>query len=84
MLNVWTDEIAVDLGGKALHNFSRNTYKRVKNFSFIQSEHVQDEDLDLIVSRFDKTIQNLLVTTCAEKLIADDAETLRRVNGFGT
>ncbi|MBR1646707.1 MAG: tetratricopeptide repeat-containing protein, partial [Selenomonadaceae bacterium] len=71
VLNVWTDEFAVDIGGTALHNFSRNTYKRVKNFSFIQSERVENENLDLTIFRFDKTIQNLLISTCDEKLIAD-------------
>ena len=38
VLSVWTDEIAVVIGGEALHNFSRNTYKRVKNFSFIEMD----------------------------------------------
>lgn len=71
VLNGWTDELAVDIGGKVLHNFSNNTYKRVKGFSFIQSERVTNEGLDLTVFRCDNTIQSILVATVDEKLIVD-------------
>lgn len=71
VLNVWTDELAVDIGGRVLHNFSRNTYKRVKEFTFIQEERVANDDLDLTLYRFDKTIQSIIIATCDEKLISD-------------
>ena len=71
VLNVWTDEIAIDIGGKALHNFSRNTYKRVKNFSFIESDLIEDDDISFTVYNFDRTIQSILIADCDEKLIAD-------------
>lgn len=71
VLNVWTDEIAIDIGGQILRNFSRNTYKRVREFTFIQKERAENDDLDLTIYRFDKTIQSILVGTCDEKLIFD-------------
>ncbi|MBQ4403096.1 MAG: tetratricopeptide repeat protein [Selenomonadaceae bacterium] len=71
VLSFWTDELAVDIGGKALHNFSRNTYKRVKNFSFIQEELIENEDISLTFYYFDKTIQSILVANCDKKLIDD-------------
>ena len=71
ILGVWTDELAVDIGGVALKNFSRNTYKRVKNFSFIGAENFKSEDFNLKVFKFDRTIKNLLITTCDEKFILD-------------
>ena len=79
VMNVWTDDLAVDIGGRVLKNFSRNTYKRVKEFTFIQKEHVEHEELDLTIYRFDKTIQSILVATCDAKLIGD---TLRVVGGY--
>ena len=71
MLNIWTDEIAVDIGKKALEKFSRNTYKRIKNFSFIQEERIENEDISLTFYRFDKTIQSIIVKTLDEKFIDD-------------
>ena len=71
VLNVWTDELAVNIGEQALHNFSRNTYKRVKNFSFIQAERVENESLDLTFYRFDRTIQSIIIANCDQKLIDD-------------
>lgn len=71
MLNVWTDELAFDIGKKALERFSRNTYKRVKNFSFIQEERIENEDLALTFYRFDKTIQSIIVKTLDKKFIDD-------------
>ena len=71
VLNVWTDEIAIDIGGQALHNFSRNTYKRVKNFSFIESDLIEDDDISFTVHNFDRTIQSIIIADCDEKLIAD-------------
>ena len=71
VLNEWTDEIAIDIGGAVLQNFSRNTYKRVKNFSFIQSERIENENISLTIFRFDNTIQSIIFDTCDKKLIAD-------------
>ena len=71
VLNVWTDDMAIDIGGKFLKNFSRNTYKRVKKFSFIQEERVQNEDVDLTIYRFDRTIQHILFEDCDENFIAE-------------
>lgn len=70
VLDSWTDEIALDIGGKTLPNFSYNTYKRVKNFSFIQAKRIKNEDLDLTFYRFDKTIQGILLGACDKVLIA--------------
>ena len=50
-----------------MYDASRKTYRRVKNFSFIQSERVED----LTIYRFDKTIQKILVKTVNEKLTVD-------------
>lgn len=72
VLSVWTDEIAFGIGKFSVpKNFSRTTYKRVKKFTFIQSEDIQNEVLDITIFRFDKTIQGLLVSTCDKDLIAD-------------
>ena len=70
VLNVWTDKLAEEIGGQ-IFNFSRNTYRRVKNFSFIKTDGIKNDELDLKFFRFDKTIQNLLVTACDKSLIAD-------------
>lgn len=61
MINAWTEKIAYDLGKKVLKNFSFNTYKRVKSFSFIHSEPLNNETTSLRIFRFDKTIQKLLL-----------------------
>ena len=70
VLNVWTDKLAVDIGGQ-IFNFSRNTYRRVKNFSFIKTDSIKNDELDLKFFRFDKTIQSLLVACCDKNLIAE-------------
>ena len=75
-LNVWTDEIAIDIGSLFFNYFSRNVYERVKHFSFIQSECIENEDRDFEVFQFDKTIQSLLIVCCDEKFVADLKETV--------
>lgn len=74
VLNVWTDDIAVDIGKQVLQNFSPNIYKRVKEFSFIQAECLSSEDADLIIYRFDRTIQSILFGECDKRLV-DDVKT---------
>lgn len=74
ILNAWTDEIAIEIGSSILRNFSRNTYKRVKNFTFIQSKHVESEDISFDAFQFDKTIQSLLIPNCDEELIEEVKE----------
>ena len=71
VLDVWTDEIAIDIGGLVFNYFSRNIYKRIKKFSFIQSKHIENDEMNLEVFQFDNTIQSLLVTSCDEKIIDD-------------
>lgn len=71
VLNMWTDEIVIETGSVVLPNFSRNTYKRVKNFSFIHSEQLTSDDFALTIYRFDKTIQSILIATCDEDLIVN-------------
>ena len=69
-LNIWTDELVFDIGGAVLPNFSHNTYKRVKEFSFIQADFIRNDDIKLEVYRFDDTIQNILLETCNAVMIA--------------
>ena len=69
VLNVWTDDIAQEIGAQVLYNFSHNTYKRVKEFSFIQEERIQNDDIDLTTYRFDRTIQSILFAECDKKLV---------------
>ena len=71
ILNAWTDEIAIEIGNSVLRNFSRNTYKRVKNFTFIHSKRVENENISFNAFQFDKTIQSLLIPDCDKKLIED-------------
>ena len=72
VMNVWTDEIAIDTGRQVLRNFNPNTYERVKKFfSFIQTEYIKNNDRDFKIYRFDKMIQGILLETCDEKLIFD-------------
>lgn len=71
VLNFWTDEIAINVGGAILPSFSRNTYNRIKNFTFIQSKRVDNENIPFTAFQFDKTIQSLLIPDCDEKLIED-------------
>lgn len=76
VLNVWTDELAVDIGNGILSNFFRNTYKRIKKFSIIKSEQLKKDKIELTVYRFDKTIQSILIAQIVadpdgQKLIAD-------------
>ena len=81
VLNVWTDDMAVDIGNEVLRNFSRNTYKRVKNFSLIQADSFKNETVTLNIFHFDKTIQKILIGDCDKKLIED---TKNAVNNFFT
>lgn len=71
VLNVWTDDIAVDIGKQTLQKFSPNTYKRVKEFSFIQAECLSSEDANLTVYRFDRTIQSILFSECDKRLVEE-------------
>ena len=71
VLNVWIDELAYKIGKKALNNFSPNTYKLVKNFSFIHAETVKNDDISLTIYRFDKTIQSLLISDCDKFLVEE-------------
>lgn len=69
ILNRWTDEIAREIGGKALPNFSDTIYKQSKNFSFINSEIVTLENFSVTVYSFDRTIQNILFPSGEEYII---------------
>ena len=81
MLNVWTDELAFDIGKKALEKFSRNTYKRVKNFSFIQEEQIENEDISLFYLPLSLFVFNL--PTAPKKVFGkDDETTLRSMNNL--
>ena len=70
-LNTWTDKLAVAVGKLTFNYFSYTTYERVKKFPFIQSESFRNEDLDLTIYRFDKTIQSLSIANIDKNLIAD-------------
>lgn len=76
VLNVWTDDIAVNIGKQTLRNFSYSTYKRIKNASFIQKSRIENDDVDLTICRFDRTIRNILIAACDKKLIADIKSTV--------
>lgn len=68
-LNQWTDEIAFEIGSEALPNFSMSIYNQAKNFSFIQLEDVQINEIHSEIYTFDKTVQGIIFPTCDKPVL---------------
>lgn len=78
-LGRWTDKLAFELGTK-IFNFSQTTYKKIKNFSFIQSEDfiiddMRVENFSTPLFSFDRSIQSILFPTC-DKMIIDKTKAI--------
>ncbi len=67
-LNFYTDDIACEIGDKAIV-FNDTIYEQTKIFSFIHSEEIIIDDFTATVYTFDKTIQADLLPNCSERLI---------------
>ena len=72
-LGRWTDKLAFELGTK-IFNFSQTTYRKIKNFSFIQDEDfliddIRVENFSTTVFSLDRSIKSILFPTCDEMII---------------
>ena len=66
VLNMWTDNIAKEIGKNAMSNFSGTIYEQTKNFSFIQNKLIQKDEFDVNLFTFDRTVQSILFPNCDE------------------
>ena len=78
-LGRWTDKLAFELGTKTF-NFSQTTYRKTKNFSFIQSEDfiiddMRVENFSTEFFTFDRSIQSILFQSC-DKMIIDKTKSV--------
>ena len=70
VLEIWTDDIANEIGAKALPNFSIAGYEQTKKFSFIQEgEELEINGDKTNIFKFDKTIQAVMFKGCSKIII---------------